>query len=512
VQFGNLSLSIVHGALGADELSIADDPSFGGAPFLRAKAIRVGVELMPLVMSRSLNITNITIDGAEVTLLRNAAGQWNVSTFATAGAASQQSSASSGAGLALAVGKIALKNSRVIIGSTESPKRSTYDHVTLTATNVSLTSAFPLAFSADLPSGGTMKIEGTVGPLDAHDAVRTALDATLKVTALNLASTGVLDPSLGLGGLLDLDATLASHDGKARVKGTATLTKAQLVAGGSPATVPLIVALDALYDLGAHSGQLDPSSLKIGSATAHLSGTFESPKDTTNVNMKIQADAMPARDLEAFLPAVGISMPKGAALTAGALSMALTLSGPTDKLVTSGNINLSSATVAGFDLVSKLSAISALAGVKSGKDLLIEKLASNVHIAPDGVAMEQITAVVPALGSVVGAGAIDAKNHLDFKVAATFSGAAGAAAGSMTSAIMGRLGGGTGCGGATTVPFIVEGTTTEPKFSPDVGGLAAGMLKSQLSCLGGKPASGSAQQPASSNPLGALSGLLGKKK
>jgi hypothetical protein len=82
----------------------------------------------------------------------------------------------------------------------------------------------------------------------------------------------------------------------------------------------------------------------------------------------------------------------------------------------------------------------------------------------------------------------------------------------MTSAIMGRLGAGGGCGGATTVPFIVEGTTTEPKFSPDVGGLAAGMLKSQLSCLGGKQTSGSGQQPASSNPLGALSGLLGKKK
>jgi len=46
---------------------------------------------------------------------------------------------------------------------------------------------------------------------------------------------------LGLGGLLDLDSTLESKGGEAKTKGTAKLSKALLIAGGSPAGVPLTV-------------------------------------------------------------------------------------------------------------------------------------------------------------------------------------------------------------------------------------------------------------------------------
>jgi len=34
------------------------------------------------------------------------------------------------------------------------------------------------------------------------------------------------------------------------------------------------------------------------------------------------------------------------------------------------------------------------------------------------------------------------------------------------------------------VPFLIHGTASDPKYYPDVGGLAAGMLKSQLGCTG----------------------------
>src|SRR2546430_3106782 len=37
--------------------------------------------------------------------------------------------------------------------------------------------------------------------------------------------------------------------------------------------------------------------------------------------------------------------------------------------------------------------------------------------------------------------------------------------------------------------FQIQGTTAEPKFIPDVGGLAKDLFKSQLSCLGGKSSS-----------------------
>jgi hypothetical protein len=125
---------------------------------------------------------------------------------------------------------------------------------------------------------------------------------------------------------------------------------------------------------------------------------------------------------------------------------------------------------------------------------------------------------------------------LDFKMAATLKGgaaaAAGAAGGAATGAasnavggLLGKLGGAAGAaggglgncknsGGGPTIPFQIKGTTKDPKFIPDVGGVAASMLKSQLGCFGGSQAKASPQQqqPNPNNPVDAIGGLFKKKK
>jgi hypothetical protein len=58
---------------------------------------------------------------------------------------------------------------------------------------------------------------------------------------------------------------------------------------------------------------------------------------------------------------------------------------------------------------------------------------------------------------------------------------------------------------------MVQGTTAEPKFVPDVGGLAAGMLKSQLGCVGGA-VSGVTKSQKPAEALSGITGLFGKKK
>jgi len=536
VEVGNLSLSLFSGSLAADNLSIADDPKFSKSPFLTAKSIKVGVELMPLIFSKTLNVTNITIDSPQVTLIRDAGGQWNYSSLGSSTAKSQAKqepaaakpaspSASSSPG-EFSVGKLELKNGRITVGSTRSQKGSTYDNVSVAASNVSLASKFPVTVAADLPGGGNFKLDGTVGPVDQSNTELTPLDAKLTVNSLNLASTGFLDPSAGLSGIVDLNASLASHDGEAETKGTAKLSKALLIAGGSPSTVPVIVDFNTKYNLLKNSGVLEPSTLKIGGAVAHLGGTYEVPGDNAIVNIKVESQDMPAKDLEAFLPALGINPPKGASLKAGTLSTNLNLTGPTNKLVTTGNVGLFNAKLAGFDLGSKLSAISSLVGLKTGSDLEIEKLTSNLRMAPDGLKADNFNAVLPALGTLIGAGTIDSKNNLDFKMAATLKsgiGAVAAAPGNLAAEAIGGLlgkpsGGSAGAAGGhqatgLTIPFQIQGTTSDPKFIPDVGGAAASMLKSQLGSLGS--AVHGVSQPNASNPadaLGQLGGLFKKKK
>jgi len=524
VQVGDLSLSLISGSLSAQELSIGDDPKFSTSPFLTAKSVKVGVEILPLIFSKTLNVTGVTIDTPQVTLLHNAAGVWNYSSL---GGSAAKSSTSPNSTADLSISKFVLKNGSVILGSTSSQKRSTYDHVTVAASDVSITSQFPVTVTADLPSGGKFKLDGTVGPIDQTDTALTPVSAKLNVSALNLASTGLLDPSLGLGGLLDLDGTLESKGGEAEIKGTSKLSKALLIAGGSPAGVPLTVDFNSKYDLRKNAGVLEPSTLKIGSAAASLNGTYQSAGEATVVNIKLQGKDMPAKDLEAFLPALGINLPKGASLQGGTLSTDLTITGPTNRLVTNGNVGVFSTKLVGFDLGSKMSAISMLTGVKTGNDLNIEKLTTNLHMAPDGLKADNFLAVVPPLGSLTGLGTIDSKNNLDFKMVANLANAAAApaaATGGASSGPAGDIGGilsqvkgaAGGCkGGTTSVPFLIHGTASDPKFIPDVGGLAAGMLKSQLGCAGTNAASSTKTLAQGQNPadaINSLGGLFKKKK
>jgi AsmA protein len=516
VQLGNLSLSLLSGSLSAENLSIGDDPKFSESSFLTAKSAKVGVEIIPLIFSKSLNVTGVAIDSPSVTLIRNPAGQWNYSSLGGAAAKSEAKHEGKGGTTEFAVGKLALKNGTIVIGSTNSQKRTTYNHVDVSSSNVSLTSKFPVTVTADLPGGGKFKLDGNVGPVDEADASLTPLDAKITVSSLNLASTGFVDSSVGLGGLLDLDATLASQNGEAETKGTAKLTKALLVAGGSPASEPVTVDFNTKYNLHKNAGVLLPSTLKIGNAIAHLDGTYQTGGEDPVLNLKLNGENMPAKDLESFLPALGIHLPKGATLEGGALSAALNLAGPTDRLITTGTVGLFNAKLANFDLGSKMSAISALTGLKTGKDLDIQKITTNLRMSPKGLQAENFVAVLPTLGSLVGAGTIDEKNNLDFKMAATLTHALGGAATPVSGAMgmLGQLSGGAvgGCknGGVTNVPFMIQGTTSDPKFIPDVGGIAAGMLKSQLGCVG-SVASGKSQQPNPNNPIDALSGLFKKK-
>lgn len=541
VEIGNLSLSLFSGSLGADNLSIADDPKFSSAPFLTAKSFNVGVEVMPLITSKTLNVTSVVIDGPQVSLIRNAAGDWNYSTLGasptkaqsqaapapSAGQAAKPSAPASappaGAPPAFTIQKLELKNGQITVSSVGSAKKSSYSNLNVTASNVSLVSKFPVTVTADLPGGGNFKVDGTAGPVNETNSVLTPLSAKLNVNSLNLASTGFVDPSAGLGGILDLDGTIDSAGGSASTKGTAKLSKALLVAGGTPASEPVTVNFNTKYDLLKNSGVLNPSILKIGTAALNLSGTYEIPAEGAVLHIKVDGQSLPVKDLQAFLPALGVNLPKGASLQQGTLNTNLNLNGPTDKLVTSGNVGLFGAKLAGFDLGSKMSSISSLTGIKTGQDMNIEKMTSNVRVAPEGIQAENFNAVVSQLGTLVGGGTINSKNQMDFKMAATVSDSlltaspVASGAGALLGQVMG--GGATKCkGGTTTIPFQIQGTTSDPKFIPDVGGLAAGLLKSQFGggCAGGPAAGGqNSLNNIKQNPAGALQqlgGLFGKKK
>jgi AsmA protein len=505
VQIGNIQLALLSGGVTVDNLSIADDPAFSPSPFLQAKQLAAGVALMPLIFSKQLQVSSFTVTDPQINLLRDSSGKWNFSSLSSG--ASKSQSPSSSAATNFSVQKIKISNGTIASGRVgPGGKTHTYQNVNVDVSNVSYTSQFPFQLTATTPGNGTVKIDGKVGPIDPADASLTPLEANIDVENLDLASTGFVDPSSGLAGLIDFKGALASDGHQATSKGNVKADKIKLVANGSPSKVPVNVDYDTSYDLQRQTGNLTQGDVHIGKALAHLTGAFNDSGAETSVAMKLNGQGMPVADLEGVMPAVGITLPSGASLQSGGLEVNLTISGPADKLVIVGPVNLSNAKLAGFNLKSKLGALSSFTGLgggTSGPDTDIQTLSANLHVDPQGTQAQNVLLIVPAIGTITGNANVSATQQLNCKMSAKLT-TSGGVAGLATSALSSFTGGG-GSGGSSkglTIPFTVTGTTSNPKFVPDISGVAGGLVKN------GAGTAGSAASAASS----VLGGLFGKKK
>jgi len=491
---GNLSLSIVTGSVTAENISIADDPAFSKSPFVTAKSLKIGVELIPLIFSKELHVTGVALDEPSITLLSNAKGAWNFSSIGHTGEKTGEpvsgAPKTAGAGIgSFSVARLDVINGKLVIGKANSSAAPlTIDKVNLEVKDFSATTQFPFTLSAMLPNGGDFKLEGKAGPISAEV---TPLSAALKIEKLDLATLGA-DPSLGLAGLGNLDSKLDSDGKIAKAAGTLTANKLKLSPKGSPAGTPVEVKFATVYDLKKEVGDLSQGDISVGKAIARLTGRYGTQGQATVVNMKLDGTGLPVDDLETMLPALGVTLPKGSGLKGGTLSTTLTLSGPTDKLVIAGPVKLENTKLEGFDLGGKLGALAAFSGkAASSKDTTIQNVSTDARVAPEGTKLDAINLNVPALGVVTGSGTISPEGALDFHMVANLS---GGMAGGMTQ--IAGLGGGKG-----GIPFMIQGTTSEPRFVPDVKGMAGGALQQ---VIGGK----TGVKPQ--NPAGALGGIFKK--
>ena len=471
VSIGNIRIALLSGGMAIEDLSIADDPAFSTAPFVTAKAVTVGVDLMPLIFSRSLHVESFRLEDPQVVLLNSSSGQWNFSGLG--GASSSAPSAGSTAAMTVVIQKLEIANGRILVGTPGvRGKERVYENVDAEVSDLSLTSQFPLRVTVKTPGGGKVTLDGKVGPLNVTDAADTPFQATTEVSHLDVASTGFIDPASGLRGLIDFKGALASEGGRLTSKGKVTATGFQLVPGGTPARVPLEIDYESDYDGNARTGVVKQGDVHIGKAVAHLTGDYNAGGKSIAVRLKLTGDKMPVPDLEATLPAIGMTLPSGASLKQGTLDINLSISGPVDELVIAGPINLANLAVAGFDLGGKLSALPSFSGApKSPGDnaTVIQTLAATLRVAPDGIRADNLNLVAPAFGTLTGSGTIAPKGNLDFKMLAKLTGS-GTVSQVSRVASLGQP--------ANGVPFRIEGTTANPIFVPDVGRAVVDLVKS----------------------------------
>jgi len=497
VKLGDLSLSVLSGTVGVDDIAIGDDPTFSKSPFVTAKSLKVGVELMPLIFSKQINVTAIELDEPQITLLRAANGTWNFSSLGATGAKKAPEAEKTGASTPqnFSVARLEIKDGKLTVGKANSTaKPQVYDKVNVEVSNFSFTSQFPLKLTAGLPGGGDAKVVGKAGPINPQDAAKTPLDATVKVDNMDLAASGFVDPATGLGGVADFDGSLNSNGSQAKATGVLTCNKLKLSPKGSPASKPVTVKYAVNADLDKQSGVITQGDVSIGKALAHLTGGFQTQGEAQLLNLKLSAPNMPVDELEAMLPALGVVLPSGSQLQGGTLSAELVITGPVDKPVITGPVRLANTKLAGFDLGSKLGALSAFTGkAAASRDTSIQNASLNARVAPEGTRADAINLTVPAIGTITGAGTVSPAGALDFRMLANLQ---GGMAGGLTQRA------GIGGGGGSGIPFSIQGTTSNPSFAADVGSVAGSVAKGAV-------------QNAVSGKTGAtkgLGGLLGRKK
>ncbi len=499
VQIGKISASIFSGGAQADNISISDDPKFSKEPFLKASSFQIGLQMMPLIFSRQLKVTSLTIVNPDIQLLKNNAGKWNYSSLGNSSQNTKEPGSTSGAS-DLSVDKFQIENGKVRIGQVgghSSGKEEVYDKVNLTAHDISAHSAIPFTLSAATPGGGSLELQGQAGPLDQQDSAKTPFDAKLKLQHIDLAAAGMFDPALA--GIVDFDGNIKSDGQHLLSSGNAKASSLRLVKGGSPARRPVSLDYKSDFNLDSQTGNVN-TAVHTGNSTANASGTLNAHGEQTIAHLKIDAKNMAVNDVEGLLPALGVTLPSGASLQGGDINTTLTADGPLDRLIISGPVSITNTHLTGFNLTSKLGAIAAFTGIKSSNDTLIKTFSSALRVAPEGIQASNILLDTPDIGQLTGAGTISNGQQLNFNMLLKLVNGGG---------MLGQVTNIASNVQSKGIPFTVDGTTSNPVFHPTAKGMVG--LFSNLQG-NSQTQSQQGQQGQQQGLGGLLNGLLNKKK
>lgn len=453
VTFGNLSLSLFSGSLTASNLSIAEDRHFGTSPFLRAKALELGVDLWPLITAHELNIRNLTLTEPEIALRQNSGGDWNFSSRP----------GESEAPLDLSVKLVRLTNGRLSIRRLASRQKPiVLDNVNLELKDFAPHAQFPFSLTGKLAPAGDVSIGGTAGPIDLADPSLTPVQFSLKVFGADIAGPEIAaDP--GLAGLLSFDGAGAiqasDDDTTVNLKGRVHLDHPKFVPQGTPAKDPIDIDISLAHNLDTHAGVLTQGDIHFGNTSASLTGSYEESEESgeaTSVKLHLAGSAIPIAALTGMLAPFDIQLPAGSSLEGGVASVNLVITGLADAPAIAGTASLSNTKLKGFDLASKVGTLERLAGLHPAPDTVIQTLSANLRSDARGTAIQNLKFIAPAIGEVEGAGTIGVKHDLDFKMRVKLQreDAARIALGS-------------------SVPFFLQGTSTNPEVKPDVAGIAS---------------------------------------
>jgi hypothetical protein len=280
VTIGKLDLSVWTGGLVATNATVADDPAFSTQPFIQADSVKIGVDILPLVLSKQIRIRGFSLLSPKVQLLRAANGTWNYSTIGKTAPTAQDADTKQ-AFPDLTVGHVTVENGRFTVGmqpasgaAAGAPVR-VYDQVNLEAKDFGFRNSFPFTVSAHLPGDGTVSLKGNAGPINQQDASATPFSGQLEMKHIDPLAAGFVDASDGVTGLINDMVLDASWNGQQMhvakllvdspqitlVRSNTPKPPAPAAAGGNPEGTTMLENLS-----------VDDAQIKNGSVTLKTAG------------------------------------------------------------------------------------------------------------------------------------------------------------------------------------------------------------------------------------------------
>ena len=465
VHIGYLELSLLAGGARAVNLSVADDPAFGSRPFLHAKSLEVGVSLMSLVFSHSLHLTSLTVEQPELVLAKSSSGKWNFSTLGTKSESEPETYTAEDLDdspvSSFALDRLKISNATLVLPGSDAGH--VLKNVNIDLRNASFESAMSFVVSAR-SDAGKIEVRGEAGPINRENPERTPFHATIDGTKANLAQIASLSSSAGLSGILGLKGSVISDGNAIHAEGTAHAEKLRLTGSGPGSRQPISVRYITDYSVAQRTGVVEQCEISVRKSSANLTGAYQVRGESLVAQLRLTGSQLPLEDVEGVLPAIGIELPGGSKLRGGTVSANMALSGPVDRLVTSGTVQVTNANLSGLDLGSKVSAVPVLSKMLSGQNLAILSLSSGFRIAPQGTHISNFTIQINGIGGLSGEGDIDVTNHLKFDMEAHV------AKGGLLEEAKNRLPWTKKL--PDSIPFHVMGTTSLPIFVPDKSLLA----------------------------------------
>jgi AsmA protein len=473
VSMGQLHMSLWSGSLDADDIRIADDPSYGSQPFITAHQLELGMQLWPLLLHRELHITSLALQQPVVRLVQNREGEWNFAGLG-GGRAGPARASNATTPVGLTIDKLRISDGRIEL-KRMAGDITVYSDVQLSADHVGMQAAFPFELKAAMAGGGTLALGGRIGPWQAGNALLTPVDAQLAMHDLDLVGAGLMARGSGVGGVLDLDTHLASVKGVLGSKGRIDARKLQLVASGSPSAQPLHIDYQASYRLIGGTGRIEAATLHSGAAQLAIGGGFDNRPAVMRLDLRVKGEQQPIDGLQPLLPVFGVILPKDSRLAGGTASMDLAVRGPLDALVIRGPVSLDDTRLAGYSLGGKLGGALALAGISAPRDTVIRHAEAGLTISPAGIEADPADARIAQLGSLTGKGRMAANGQLDFRMLVKLDQALTGAgqAGQGLAGLLGRSKAGSALGGVLGgmtrqgVGVRVGGTASAPSFKLD---------------------------------------------